>query len=203
MRTKCIQNIDFVEWNSNEWAKRFSKEGGTLYAPGATGGILKFAADNLGTKNLWGGYLEDRSFSLRDSYLEPSKFLHLGVDFFAPANTPIYAPCPMDLINVYNDTPEECGWGTRLLYQIDNGLYILFGHLSPRYSRYYYVPYGMQFAFLGDRSENGGWSPHLHIQMIAGDISDFLKNPASLDGYGEISQKKELAKRYPNPLEYI
>ena len=171
----------------------------------------------LNADALYGGYLEDRSFLWKGSYMEPSKFLHLGVDIVAKAGSAVHIDVDAELMQIYDDTPEEHGWGTRLLFRIEDPYsnqewpgeytYLVFGHLAPIRWPYHQIgkkyKAGDQIGFLGTPEQNGGWSSHLHVQAIRGIIDEFIVNPALLDGYGELSELGPLSRRYPDPTRFF
>ena len=192
-------------WNSNETGKKLSDH---RMLHGTNEKTIEYGKRIYGADYLYGGWMEDRSFNLKGTYLEPSKFLHLGLDIFAPAGTLVAIDKDARLIQVYNDTPEEDGWGTRLLFCLsgqEEEIHLLYGHLSPNVlvKAHYPVPLLTPIGYLGTREENGGWSPHIHVQAIAGDITEFLENPSLLDGYGELGDIENLSKRFPDPLRFI
>ncbi|MFN3973122.1 MAG: peptidoglycan DD-metalloendopeptidase family protein [Gemmobacter sp.] len=124
-----------------------------------------------------GLYGEDRdvyrSAQFADAASPERRTVHLGVDVFAPAGTPVHAPLPGRVARVaYNTDPLDYGH-TLILEHVAQGLrfWTLCGHLAaslPDLCRAGdRVEAGQVVAHLGDWHENGGWSPHLHVQIIA------------------------------------
>lgn len=211
------QKYRYSYWNTNEWAQKLAEasEKGLSQSPYLNPGrkerLSEHAKRVLSADVLYGGYLEDRSFLWKGSYMEPSKFLHLGIDFVAPAESIVVASQPMWLTQVYNDTPEEAGWGTRLIFTLDQhpDTHLVYGHLRPEkfvhQAGTLFEP-GHVIGHLGSSEQNGGWSPHLHVQAIYGTLGGFggfLDQPASLDGYGELNQIAYLALRFPDPMRFL
>ena len=89
------------------------------------------------------------------------------------ANTPIYAPltgCIHSFKN--NDNPFDYGPTIILEHELDDEahFYTLYGHLSLfslnnlKVGRI--IEPGQLVGYIGEKAENGGWSPHLHFQLI-------------------------------------
>ncbi|WP_316795818.1 peptidoglycan DD-metalloendopeptidase family protein [Pedobacter agri] len=122
-----------------------------------------------------GGYNEHRTIYSRSAHfntLEEPRRLHLGVDIWGEAGTPIY--------NFYNATVHsfannntfgDYGATIILTYNIDDLKFnVLYGHLSAEslngLEKDLLIPKGKKFASLGVKEENGFWPPHLHFQVI-------------------------------------
>lgn len=122
-----------------------------------------------------GGYNEHRTIYSRSAHFdtgEEPRRLHLGVDIWAPAGTPVY--------NFYDATVQsfannnnygDYGATIILAYNIAGYKFnALYGHLS--LASLNNLEEGMQikaetkFAELGNNDENGCWPPHLHFQLI-------------------------------------
>ncbi len=99
--------------------------------------------------------------------------VHLGIDVFATAGTPVYAPLPGTVTHVtYNADPLD--YGHTLILRHDAGgtpFYSLYGHLGatlPDLCKPGQTIYpGQHIAHLGDWHENGGWAAHIHFQIMA------------------------------------
>ena len=98
--------------------------------------------------------------------------VHLGIDLFQDAGSPIFAPLD-GVIHSFNDNTLPLDYGPAVILQHDaagTAFYTLYGHLSRASLDGLQVGQsirkGEQFATLGDASENGGWAPHLHFQLI-------------------------------------
>lgn len=175
-----------------------------------------FVCDDLVTANhkerglvwSWGGYLENRSTLWAGTYLdETGNYLHLGIDFNVPAGTPVAAPAPCKVVLIDDDTPEQHGWGNRLVARdTKTGLYVIYAHLAPRVGCRVgeELAAGQVFARVGGPSNNGFWFPHLHLQAVAPDVWSYHtqshKHLKRLDGYGHPREREMLIRRYPNPV---
>ena len=97
--------------------------------------------------------------------------MHLGIDIFAPAEVPIFAPMDGEIVAIENRTNElDYGGMIILKHKTDDSdiFYSLYGHLNPNFCKRHIVgkkiKKGEQFCVLGDISVNGGCS-HLHFQI--------------------------------------
>jgi murein DD-endopeptidase MepM/ murein hydrolase activator NlpD len=123
-----------------------------------------------------GAYAEDRrvytSAQFADAGGPERRTVHTGIDVFAPAMTPVYAPIAGRVRHVtYNADPLD--YGHTLILQHDAGgtpYYTLYGHLAGTLPGLLAVGDAVQpgqlICHLGDWHENGGWAPHLHFQVM-------------------------------------
>ncbi len=108
---------------------------------------------------------------------------HLGVDVFAPAGSPIYAPLDGRL-HAVAEHPAPQDYGPMLIIKHqprpDLTFYTLYGHLAgdalARWQVGNRVRSGELLAHIGDYPRNGNWAPHLHFQLL-GDMLDFGDSP--------------------------
>lgn len=160
-----------------------------------------------------GLYGENRSVYATDQFADQAsperRTVHLGIDVFAPAETPLYAPLPGRVLHLtYNADPLD--YGHTLILQHDAGsvpFFTLYGHLGgslPKLLRQGQdVAAGQLIAHLGDWHENGGWAAHVHFQvmttMLAQDQGNFFGvGHASLwDIWSEICPDPNLVLRLP------
>lgn len=124
-----------------------------------------------------GRYKEIRPIYLTDMFaIEPHhrRTLHLGVDLFAPAGTPIYAPLD-GTVRVVAEQAAPQDYGPMLIVehqpQPDLRFYTLYGHLAgdalQRWQVGQSLAAGDLLAHIGDHPRNGNWAPHLHFQLVA------------------------------------
>ncbi len=120
---------------------------------------------------LW-GYLEDRSHILRGTHIAQEwRIYHLGVDVIFPAGTTLYAPLDARVYEKWYEPWDGNYWGYIILEHTVwwVSFYALYGHLSyDSITRDESVDRGQEFARLGQRSENGNWFEHLHLQVFTG-----------------------------------
>lgn len=122
-----------------------------------------------------GGYNELRTVygrsNLFDSSDEPRR-LHLGIDIWGKAGTPVMAPIGGMVHSVaFNDNDGDYGATIILAHQVQGiSFYGLYGHLSladiQEIEDGNYINSGKVFAHFGKPEENGNWPPHLHFQLI-------------------------------------
>lgn len=121
----------------------------------------------------YGGYDEDRAIYDAPIFtLEPGsepRTVHLGVDIFAPAGTPVFAPLT-GRVHSFQDNANPKDYGPTLILEHDVGtlvFYTLYGHLArDNWHKNQFFNAGDTMAALGDATVNGGWPPHLHFQVI-------------------------------------
>ncbi len=123
-----------------------------------------------------GTYGEDRSVyrtaQFADTASPERRTRHLGIDVFAPAGTPVHAPLAGRVLHLtYNADPLDYGHTLILEHQADGlPFFTLYGHLGGSLPTLLQpgdkVAPGQVIAHLGDWTENGGWAPHLHFQIM-------------------------------------
>jgi murein DD-endopeptidase MepM/ murein hydrolase activator NlpD len=123
-----------------------------------------------------GGYLENRIIYRRSPHFDDTteaRSLHLGVDVWVPAGTPVAAPLPA-VVHSLADNNNFGDYGPTIILQHDlEGVtfYSLYGHLTrtdlPSLQPAQTIAQGQVFAHVGPYPENGDWPPHLHFQLIA------------------------------------
>ena len=95
----------------------------------------------------------------------------MAIDVFAQSQESVFAPCD-GMIVASEYEPGEHNFGHYLILKPDDAAlpYIFFGHLAADKREVGAVKSGEQIARLGsyEHLENGGWSIHLHLQLLAG-----------------------------------
>jgi len=132
--------------------------------------------DEHGFQVLLGRYSEDRDI-YQDAAFDPqgpsARTVHLGIDLFAPAGTPVYAPLD-GVIEAFADNHRWLDYGPVLIlrHRTDDGIdfWTLMGHLSVASMSGWQVgrvvAAGEQVATIGTPEENVGWPPHVHLQLL-------------------------------------
>jgi murein DD-endopeptidase MepM/ murein hydrolase activator NlpD len=151
-----------------------------------------------------GGYMEHRTIygrsALFDTVEEPRR-LHLGVDIWAGAGTPVYVPFE-GKVHSFNDNNNFGDYGPTIILEHhldDLTLYSLYGHLNRESLQGLYpgkpIAKNQQIALFGNGTENGNWPPHLHFQLMF-DIGDCL---GDYPGVGRFSEREKLMANIPDP----
>ncbi len=129
-----------------------------------------------GGKVAYGGYMEKRNLYNNQSRFAVAgssrRYIHLGVDLWVAAGTPVIAPINGRVHSFANNVGTgNYGPTLILLHQYpDFYFHSLYGHLSPE-SIGFWEPgntfkAGELLGYLGDAGVNGGYAPHLHFQLI-------------------------------------
>jgi 4-aminobutyrate aminotransferase-like enzyme/Ser/Thr protein kinase RdoA (MazF antagonist) len=128
-----------------------------------------------------GRYAEDRSI-----YGAPGtgerRTIHLAIDLYAPAGTSVLAPLPGRVAMAGYDASVE-GFGGVVVLEHERGtphrFWTVYGHLAPasfaRAKVGARVEQGAEIGRLGPPAENGGWPPHLHVQMLTTPCFDTIE----------------------------
>lgn len=151
-----------------------------------------------------GGYMEHRTIYNRSAHFngddEPRR-LHLGVDIWGPAGTPVYAPFD-SIVHSFQDNDNFGDYGPTIILQHhlnDLVLYSLYGHLNRESLEGLHVGMALkkdqQIASFGSADVNGSWPPHLHFQLMF----DMEGCHGDYPGVGRYSQKDKLMQNIPDP----
>ncbi|TMQ19176.1 MAG: aminotransferase class III-fold pyridoxal phosphate-dependent enzyme [Deltaproteobacteria bacterium] len=137
------------------------------------------AMRSAGARVAVGRYAEPRllyvtpAFAAGDGTLDEPRTVHLGLDLFAEAGTPVHAPLPGEVHAAdEHSTRLDYGGVIMLRHRSDDGavFFTLYGHLEPASFAHLRVGQrvarGEPFARLGAPEHNGGWTPHVHFQII-------------------------------------
>ncbi|RZL69012.1 MAG: peptidase M23 [Pedobacter sp.] len=151
-----------------------------------------------------GGYNEHRTIYSRSEHfdtVEEPRRLHLGIDIWGPAETPIYNFYEATVHSFkFNDNFGDYGATIILQYQLaDLVVYGLYGHLSlaslSGLAKGQIIPAGKQFATFGVKEENGYWPPHLHFQLIF----DMQSMEGDYPGVCQFSKRDIFLANCPDP----
>jgi murein DD-endopeptidase MepM/ murein hydrolase activator NlpD len=128
------------------------------------------------TFNGIGGYDEDRVIYRHRKHFtadsEKPRSIHLGVDIWADAGEPLYAPLDATVHSfAFNDHYGDYGPTIILAHELSGiTFFTLYGHLSISSLEGLHegktIKAGEYFAAIGPYPENGDWPPHLHFQLI-------------------------------------
>lgn len=153
-----------------------------------------------------GGYAENRTiYSASKLFSDNSgnepRTIHLGIDIWGNAGTPVFAPVGGMIHSfAFNNNFGDYGATIILLHQLDGKpFYTLYGHLALKNIQHLregtYINRGQVFAQFGQPHENGNWPPHLHFQLI----KDMEYKKGDYPGVCKISEKEKYLRNCPNP----
>ncbi len=114
----------------------------------------------------------DQAFALGPYRGSDRRTVHIGVDVFMPPGASVHAPLDGTVEVVeYREQHLDYGGMVILHHMPAEGVSFatLYGHLSrgsvSRLRKGQQIRKGEAFVELGDPTENGGWDPHLHLQL--------------------------------------
>lgn len=151
-------------------------------------------------KVAFGGYNEVRNLYKKTSLFNDAQAeernIHIGIDLWVKAGTPVLAAVDGTVYGFdYNAGAGNYGPTIVLKHSLENHtFYTLYGHLSIESIEEIeigtFFKKGQQLATLGGSAVNGGYSPHLHFQIIKNmgeKFSDYpgVCNPKDLEYYLE------------------
>lgn len=155
----------------------------------------------------YGGWMEDRTFLWRDSYLEEeNKFIHLGVDINVPGGTEVAIDYHAEVVKTGNNHDYDGGWGTYVIFKIlEKDIYIIYAHLDENIicKTGDILDKGKIFGKVGFPPENGNWFTHVHIQTFISEFYNNIKNWDEVDGYGFKNEVEINKKIYLNPIDFV
>ncbi len=155
-----------------------------------------------------GGYLENRVIYRRSAHFESaeaSRCIHLGIDVWLPAETPVFAPVD-GVVHSFgiNDNYADYGGTLILQHMGPDGVYwTLYGHISHDSIEGLIegdiINKGDMIARLGSWDENGNWPPHLHFQVI----TDLLDNQGDFPGVCRTDETQFFKEICPDPMKFL
>lgn len=169
---------------------------------------IKSAIVNSGKSIGIGKYNEARPFYTSADFEHEGndgpewRTIHIGLDLFTEADTPVFTPLDGEVVSaVDNKGDRNYGPTVILKHNVlpELTFYTLYGHLS-RNSVTALKPgikikAGEQVGTLGNLDENGGWSPHLHFQVLL----DLLDSKGDFNGVALPSRQAVWTGLCPDP----
>lgn len=160
-----------------------------------------------GSKLGIGGYNEHRTVYSRSKVFdapnpeEEPRRLHLGIDIWGNAGTPVFAPLDGTVQSfAFNNRFGDYGATIILFHQLNGfSFHSLYGHLSLKnlegLNEGKKISAGELIAHFGEPKENGHWPPHLHFQLII----DMEGNKGNYPGVCRFSEREKYLANCPNP----
>jgi 4-aminobutyrate aminotransferase-like enzyme/Ser/Thr protein kinase RdoA (MazF antagonist)/murein DD-endopeptidase MepM/ murein hydrolase activator NlpD len=139
-----------------------------------------------------------------DAVTDERRTIHIGVDLTLPPGSPLYAPID-GVVHAFEDAAARLDYGPVIVLRHETGgedpatFYTLYGHLERRslegLSPGQSLKAGDRFAAVGAPPDNGGWWPHVHVQLI----TDMLDVPCNFNGVAPASQRATWLSLSPDP----
>jgi murein DD-endopeptidase MepM/ murein hydrolase activator NlpD len=175
----------------------------------ALGAGIETAMRAAGTELAFGRYAEPRAFYRAASFTNDAsgepRTVHMGIDAFAHAGTPIFAPLDSEVVLVA-DNAAELDYGPLVILEHRSGgqrFFTLYGHLGSEalttLSPGQRLKAGQAFATIGAPPSNGNWPPHLHLQLI----TDLLGLGADFPGVCSAKTQERWLSLSPSPAFFF
>lgn len=156
-------------------------------------------------KVAFGGYIEERNLYKRANLFNneesEERNIHIGLDLWVAAGTAVLAALDGKVYGFNHNTGLGNYGPTIILEHLidDQTFYTLYGHLSMESIENIEIgtlfQKGEKVGNLGDSSINGGYSPHLHFQII----QDLNQNQSDYPGVCSKSTLDYYTRNCPNP----
>lgn len=168
--------------------------------------VLDLTAGPMVPRSPWwiGRYDEDRRGVYTQALFAEARTVHVGVDLGGPVGTPVHAFADGAVVHAgYNPDAGDYGHVLVTAHAIaDRTLYALWGHLSAastaRARSGASFRAGDVLGWMGDVHDNGGWPPHLHLQLA-------WERPVTHDLPGVVApaDREDALRRYPDPSRVL
>jgi Ser/Thr protein kinase RdoA (MazF antagonist) len=141
-------------------------------------------------------------FGPGDDRTQERPTVHLGIDLFVEPGTPLRAPLD-GVVHIVANNAAPLDYGPLVVLRHETGsgegFFALYGHLTKDTLQGLkvgqHIASGQSFARVGSAQENGGWTPHLHFQIIL----DLLEFGADFPGVAYASQRSVWTSLSPDP----
>ena len=169
---------------------------------------LRGEMDAAGVKAGIGRYDEARMiytsplFAAGTGLTEAHRAVHIGMDLYAEAGAAVHAPIAGKVFAFSNnEAPQDYGPVVIMEHATDDGelFYTLYGHLSTDTLAGLHegktITSGERFGRIGAADVNGGWTPHLHFQII----TDLLDMGCDFPGVVRSGERSLWTQFSPDP----
>jgi len=172
--------------------------------------LIEQAMAEAGTKFAFGRYAEPRELYNNDLFAseesDEHRTIHLGIDLFCAADTPVAAPLD-GVVEIVAENARDLDYGPMLIIRHTSRagapFYSLLGHLSVAtldcIKAGQRIRAGQRVGWVGCAPGNGNWPPHLHFQIIL----DLLKLGANFPGVAFNSQREYWMSLSPSPALFF
>ncbi len=142
------------------------------------------------------------AYSAAGNERDVPRTVHIGLDLFVDAGTPVLAPLPGTVESV-RDNPGARDYGPTVILRHETWagptFHTLYGHLGRevigRLRPGTRLERGDRIGVTGDWDVNGGWPPHPHFQII----TDLLDRDGEFPGVARSDQRSLWKSLSPNP----
>ncbi len=174
------------------------------------GALIDEAMRIADTGFAFGRYGEPRELYSNENFADAegheARTIHLGIDLFCVAGTPVFTPLD-GTIEIVANNDRDLDYGPMVVVRHPIGdvgaFYTLYGHLSldtlERVEAGQTVSAGEQIASVGMPPTNGNWPPHLHTQLIV----DMLGSGRNFPGVAQKSQQDYWFEISPSPAIFF
>jgi 4-aminobutyrate aminotransferase-like enzyme/Ser/Thr protein kinase RdoA (MazF antagonist) len=169
--------------------------GRALEEAGATGGVGRYDEPRL--------VYTDDAYRTQENDGPGWRTVHIGLDLFLPPGTLVSAPLG-GVVHSFADNAGAQDYGPTVIlrHTVDRGrltFFTLYGHLDREsiawLRREQPMPPGAPVGRIGEVSENGGWPPHLHFQIV----TDMLERVGEFPGVAPARQRTVWKSLSPDP----
>jgi len=140
-------------------------------------------------------------FGASENPTDERRTVHLGIDLFVAPGTVVSTPVDAT-VHAFADNAQPFDYGPVVILRHQNGgaeFFTLYGHLCREslaaLRTGQQLHRGEIFASVGAAAENGGWTPHLHFQIIV----DLLDLSTDFPGVAYASQRNVFTELSPDP----
>ncbi|HEV2491166.1 MAG TPA: aminotransferase class III-fold pyridoxal phosphate-dependent enzyme [Candidatus Acidoferrales bacterium] len=131
-------------------------------------------------------------FGAGENPTDERRTIHLGIDLFAQPGASLHAPLE-GVVHVLANNTAALDYGPLVILRHSTGdgleFFTLYGHLAKQTLEHLKVgqriAQGESFAWVGKPDENGGWTPHVHFQIIL----DLLERDKDFPGVAPASER--------------
>lgn len=175
---------------------------------GRLGKLIDETMGEAGTGFAFGRYAEPRDLYRSEHFTggAENRTVHLGLDLFCAAGTPVFAPLDGQ-VELKTNNARELDYGPMLVLRHEDPVgevfFTLYGHLGPEVldelRSGQVIKAGQQLATVGSPPDNGNWPPHLHLQLIL----DLQGLGAEFPGVASASEQEYWLDLSPSPATFF
>lgn len=172
------------------------------------GQLIDEAMAEAGTGFAFGRYAEPRELYKSEHFTAGAedRSIHLGLDLFCAAGSPVFAPLD-GRIELLANNARELDYGPMLVMRHEvpdqDAFFTLYGHLGrealDELRCGQAINAGDQIATVGSPPGNGNWPPHLHFQLIL----DLMGLGAEFPGVASPSEQEYWFGLSPSPAAFF